>query len=721
MFFFSKIAHFLNVGGRILTSKVDNTEKISQIRDLAKNVKNIRNKSLQKSLAKDLVVAPTYTFEQGAGWIHGFHGNSLSELFADLFNRYNPAALENKATFEDEAFRVFEGNAWMLPEFMTFETFSMYDGKTLRPFTFFDYNVYICIVCIHLRGLMRQFNGVSLAKFAPKYIVWLVEQLRHVATSEQWQNNAPAEFQLQPEVFARAVSWYFHSVEGYLGIPIGLMSASDLVASQQTGLPFESDIDYEIFTDILNTDAYTSLESTILRALQFTQDKQDAAHVLLEDYLASPFVKADASLQGSSVGPHCTMHCGLSSLFLLMKQHIEHVSQKPLNIELSTCVTRLSCLSPPDNNQSAIAPEEQSDINTCIINGKISLTTSPVLSTAALSLSASSDQNDCSKIAATTTDNAPIATLYTARYGVVCAASVKSCMRTIEFPSNATPNDTAVTQARQDLFDTSSPVFYKKVLFCFPYPWWTKKQTRLFALTQNFLPGQNPEAPGDSMATPSTDICDIPAQDMSEAGYRVVIEGAQQRVATQSPDLVQTVAEIVESGRAYDAEAAAANPELLTASPTLNMMWESHIANKETAVLSCSLVGNFGYQMAELHDDRVVYNIVWRQLEKLYAAASDEAQELGDDKSALLYPGNLPAPLWCRTTHWAEHPFILQSYSLITDCRFSTSQRVGMCKEYGVVFAGEHCHVQHGGSVHGALDSGINAVDALIDSYPVSN
>eukprot|EP00461_Guttulinopsis_vulgaris_P002603 UN02604 len=145
----------------------------------------------------------------------------------------------------------------------------------------------------------------------------------------------------------------------------------------------------------------------------------------------------------------------------------------------------------------------------------------------------------------------------------------------------------------------------------------------------------------------------------------------------------------------------------------VNMIWECHIHNKNIPVLSASIVGNFAAKVAGMDDD-VVKMMVFKQLEKVYASTVKYQHEVLGNTN---FPTTIPQPVWSRVTHWAENNTIQQSYSLITDCQYSTEQRITLAADSHIYLAGEALHLEHGGSVHGAIFSADYALEQIVEKY----
>lgn len=78
-------------------------------------------------------------------------------------------------------------------------------------------------------------------------------------------------------------------------------------------------------------------------------------------------------------------------------------------------------------------------------------------------------------------------------------------------------------------------------------------------------------------------------------------------------------------------------------------------------------------------------------------------------------PG-LPAPLDCRVTQWTDDPFTRGSYSYLRPTSSTTAPNLLAAPTGSVLWAGEHTHSQHFGTVHGALDAGWREAARLLDN-----
>jgi len=72
---------------------------------------------------------------------------------------------------------------------------------------------------------------------------------------------------------------------------------------------------------------------------------------------------------------------------------------------------------------------------------------------------------------------------------------------------------------------------------------------------------------------------------------------------------------------------------------------------------------------------------------------------------ATFLPG-LPAPQDCRVTQWTADPFTRGSYSYLRPTSSITAPDLLAAPTGSLLWAGEHTHGQHFGTVHGAVEAG---------------
>jgi hypothetical protein len=688
---------------------------------------------------------------------------------------------------------VFPGNAWIMPEYASYEHFTMVDGPTCHQFTKEEYDMYIAITVVHLRKLLRKYNGLKLSQFVQPYMEFIATVL---GKNKKTEENA--------DILARGVGWYFHSIEAYSGTPKGLMAASDLFVEEDTVRPLLDDIDYDI-AEILNEQSATELLDLVNNAQNIDIE------LIIRNYLNTPHAAADATLQGCYLGPHCTLKCGMSKLVELFQKDVEAISNDSFHVDLDTRVTGIEYnslfLGEKFNKKENQSQNEQTIIlnihnnNTVDIESQIKNLSLVQSSTKSAQINndlvAAEPSNLTNKNSLAPTPNhstivnddgtivvdpnlynAVITAhnsksgqglKYYARYGVVCTASVHSIMKTIQFPE-----DSLGDQAKSMLWDSSCSVYYKKVLFCFPEQWWDNKQfTRLFALTQDAINFKKQRCKHCHSSVRVIQDEEYTSLDVSQGAYPCIMAMAQEELmltTTSCSDCSSSDDDFEEetliplplfsqdSGLDQLDESDSNSPpsspiegnvpslkNVCLSSPTrtptkmpklnrdstmmylerassmnftpisfcgVNMIWESHMFNKQTPVLSASIVGNLAEHCVGL-DDNLVRMIVFKQLEKIYRSTVAVKRCEGD----FAFASCIPKPLWSRVTHWAENPNILQSYSLITDCSLSTDQRITLAQDQHLYFAGEALHVEHGGSVHGAIFSADYAVDKILEKY----
>lgn len=139
------------LGGRVLTEQLD----------------------LSSLQAANPQLPSYYKQEHGAGWIHGTQGNPLVDIFSELWEKYE----SQNGPFEDQMSPVFPGNAWIMPEYASYEHFTMVDGPTCHQFTKEEYDMYIAITVVHLRKLLRKYNGLKLSQFVQPYMEFIATVL----------------------------------------------------------------------------------------------------------------------------------------------------------------------------------------------------------------------------------------------------------------------------------------------------------------------------------------------------------------------------------------------------------------------------------------------------------------------------------------------------------------------------------------------------------------